>query len=57
MKIFNERVFKKLPDAILFDTDNTLYPYDLSNLKSRILDVNTYKDWKQLTKLYNSRNE
>jgi len=28
MKIYNENSFYKLPDAILFDTDNTLYAYD-----------------------------
>lgn len=28
MKIFSEERFDRLPDAILFDTDNTLYPYD-----------------------------
>lgn len=28
MKIINNRQFDRLPDAILFDTDNTLYPYD-----------------------------
>ena len=28
MKIYNEAPFDRLPDAILFDTDNTLYPYD-----------------------------
>ncbi|MBF7143480.1 MULTISPECIES: HAD family hydrolase [Pseudomonas] len=28
MKIFNPSLFDRLPDAILFDTDNTLYPYD-----------------------------
>ncbi|CCN47652.1 putative haloacid dehalogenase-like hydrolase [Vibrio nigripulchritudo MADA3029] len=28
MKIYNENRFQSLPDAILFDTDNTLYPYD-----------------------------
>ncbi len=27
MKIFNPERFNRLPDAILFDTDNTLYPY------------------------------
>ena len=27
MKIFSKDRFTKLPDAILFDTDNTLYPY------------------------------
>ena len=28
MKIFNKDLFNRLPDGILFDTDNTLYPYD-----------------------------
>lgn len=28
MKIFNYSRLQKFPDAILFDTDNTLYPYD-----------------------------
>lgn len=28
MKINNQGRFTRLPDAILFDTDNTLYPYD-----------------------------
>ena len=28
MKIFAPERFDRLPDAILFDTDNTLYPYD-----------------------------
>lgn len=28
MKIFSNSKFTRLPDAILFDTDNTLYPYD-----------------------------
>lgn len=28
MKIKNQERFARLPDAILFDTDNTLYPYD-----------------------------
>lgn len=28
MKIFAQDRFDRLPDAILFDTDNTLYPYD-----------------------------
>ena len=27
MKIYN-KAFLKLPNAILLDTDNTLYPYD-----------------------------
>ena len=28
MKIYNQEQFTRLPDAFLFDTDNTLYPYD-----------------------------
>jgi HAD superfamily hydrolase (TIGR01549 family) len=28
MKIHNTKRFTRLPDAFLFDTDNTLYPYD-----------------------------
>jgi putative hydrolase of the HAD superfamily len=28
MKIYNPKKLTKLPDGILFDTDNTLYPYD-----------------------------
>jgi len=28
VKIFAPERFDRLPDAILFDTDNTLYPYD-----------------------------
>jgi putative hydrolase of the HAD superfamily len=28
MKIFNKDRFGRLPDAVLFDTDNTLYPYE-----------------------------
>jgi putative hydrolase of the HAD superfamily len=28
MNIYNASLFDRLPDAILFDTDNTLYPYD-----------------------------
>ena len=28
MKINNPERFTRLPDAFLFDTDNTLYPYD-----------------------------
>jgi putative hydrolase of the HAD superfamily len=28
MKIYREEQFTRLPDAFLFDTDNTLYPYD-----------------------------
>jgi HAD superfamily hydrolase (TIGR01549 family) len=27
MKIYNQQRFDRLPDAFLFDTDNTLYPY------------------------------
>ena len=29
MKLYNKEKFKKLPSAILFDTDNTLYAYDM----------------------------
>ena len=32
MKIYNSKEANSFPDAILFDTDNTLYPYDLSHL-------------------------
>ena len=32
MKIFNPVLFDRLPDAILFDTDNTLYPYEPAHL-------------------------
>src|SRR5690606_37908829 len=28
MKIYRQERFTRLPDAFLFDTDNTLYPYD-----------------------------
>ncbi|WP_071466503.1 HAD family hydrolase [Polynucleobacter asymbioticus] len=28
MNIYKPELFSRLPDAILFDTDNTLYPYD-----------------------------
>ena len=28
MKINNPSQFMQMPDAFLFDTDNTLYPYD-----------------------------
>ena len=35
MKIFNEKQFNGLPDAILFDTDNTLYPYDPAHLAAQ----------------------
>ena len=28
MKIHNRHLFSRLPDAFLFDTDNTLYPYE-----------------------------
>ncbi len=34
MKIFNQKILQHLPDAILFDTDNTLYPYEIANLKA-----------------------
>lgn len=31
MKIYNQDQFYQLPDAFLFDTDNTLYPYDVAH--------------------------
>lgn len=31
MKFNNKLRFKSLPDAFLFDTDNTLYPYDIAH--------------------------
>jgi HAD superfamily hydrolase (TIGR01549 family) len=31
MKIYNSRKFDNLPDAILFDTDNTLYDYEIAH--------------------------
>ena len=35
MKINNKNRFLRLPDAILFDTDNTLYPYQPAHLKAQ----------------------
>ena len=32
MKIFNSSCMQQFPNAILFDTDNTLYPYDPAHL-------------------------
>jgi len=32
VKIYNQEKFARLPDAILFDTDNTLYPYAPTHL-------------------------
>jgi len=34
LKINQPTLFKKIPDGILFDTDNTLYPYDPAHLKA-----------------------
>ena len=34
MKIFNQKILNHLPNAILFDTDNTLYPYEIANSKA-----------------------
>jgi len=34
MKILNPEKFDRLPDAFLFDTDNTLYPYDPAHDKA-----------------------
>ena len=35
IKLFNKKKFTKLPDAFLFDTDNTLYPYKDANLAAQ----------------------
>jgi len=35
VKIFSNERFNRLPDAILFDTDNTLYPYDPPHLAAQ----------------------
>ena len=35
MKINNKARFTRLPDAFLFDTDNTLYPYDPAHLAAQ----------------------
>ncbi len=34
MKILSKEKIKELPRAVLFDTDNTLYPYDPAHLKA-----------------------
>ena len=34
LKINQPGLFNKIPDGILFDTDNTLYPYDPAHLKA-----------------------
>jgi putative hydrolase of the HAD superfamily len=36
MKIFNPELFKRLPNAILFDTDNTLYAYESSHRLAQV---------------------
>lgn len=35
MQIINKELFLRLPDAILFDTDNTLYPYDPAHMMAQ----------------------
>ena len=35
IKFFNKKVFNRLPDAFLFDTDNTLYPYEKANIAAQ----------------------
>ena len=35
IKIYSEELFSKLPDAILFDTDNTLYPYEPAHIEAQ----------------------
>ena len=34
MRIFNNNLFTQLPDGILFDTDNTLYPYEPAHISA-----------------------
>jgi len=34
IKFYSKKQFTQLPDAILFDTDNTLYPYDPAHFKA-----------------------
>jgi HAD superfamily hydrolase (TIGR01549 family) len=49
MKIFNPSRIQQFPDAILFDTDNTLYPYDPAHLvaqnavKKKVVDTFSIK--------------
>lgn len=49
MKIYNSSSVKQFPDAILFDTDNTLYPYDPAHLaaqnaiKKKVVDTFSIK--------------
>ena len=31
LKLFKNSLFKNLPKAVIFDTDNTLYPYEPSH--------------------------
>ena len=35
IKFFNKELFTQLPDAFLFDTDNTLYPYNQANIAAQ----------------------
>jgi len=35
VKIYSQERFNRLPDAILFDTDNTLYPYDPAHFEAQ----------------------
>ena len=35
IKILDESRFTQLPDAVLFDTDNTLYPYDPAHMAAQ----------------------
>jgi HAD superfamily hydrolase (TIGR01549 family) len=49
MKIFNTSRLQQRPDAVLFDTDNTLYPYDPTHLvaqkavKKKVVDTFSVK--------------
>jgi HAD superfamily hydrolase (TIGR01549 family) len=35
IQIMNQSCFTRLPDAVLFDTDNTLYPYDPAHIAAQ----------------------
>ena len=50
MKIFSKQKFLRLPDAILFDTDNTLYPYQPAHaaaekaVRKKVVETFSIKD-------------
>ena len=52
LKIINNKKFRKLPKAIIFDTDNTLYSYAPANqlaLKSVFTKAETLLDINRIT--------